>query len=123
MKKSITDKIDKGITDFEKNEKDKTIRIGSRVMVTDNINEIFYIACRPYISIKSKAQGIVVRFSTTKKVGVQFDEPIFLNTENKVSSLNSGCHGYGKLNHCIYIPINYLTLVYDEEELLLNLNN
>ena len=123
MKKAINNKIEKGISDFEKNEKEKTIRVGSRVTVNNDVNDIYYISKRPYISIKPNAEGTVVRFSATKKVGVQFDEPIFLDTENKVSSLNSGCHGYGKMNHCIYLPINYLTLVYNEEELLLNINN
>mgnify|MGYP003596002156 CR=1 FL=1 len=115
----VWNKISESCKLFDKNLETKEIVVGSRVMVNDYANEILYIVNRKYIKIDPGMEGRVVRFSSTKKIGVEFDKEIFMNYDEKKSSLDCGCHGFGKLHHCIYLPITCLTVLHDEELLLL----
>lgn len=54
--------------------------------------------------------GTIVRFTNNgDKIGVQFDEKIWFGE----SPFNNGCHGKGKIGHCIYIPETLLPSRYN----------
>lgn len=85
--------------------------IGRRIYTKNEVQNIPYISKRSeYLRVVNGMEGTIVRISSTGKIGIQFDAQIFSFTDDKQSALDCGCHGKGKVHHCIYLPIDYVEL-------------
>jgi hypothetical protein len=86
------------------------LQVGMSVCTLSGVGRISYISRRSdYLTVKAGMTGRVLGFTVAgDKAAVEFDDEIFTNYLIQRSSLDHGCHGKGKLHHCIYIPTSYL---------------
>lgn len=83
--------------------------IGDRVALLGTALSVPYIAKRAnYTNMFVGKQGTVIAISVgaNKKLGIEFDEKVFINHQVKQSSHDNGCNGKGKLHYCWYIPVD-----------------
>jgi hypothetical protein len=95
-------------------------KIGDKVALNELTLSIGYITCRSdYTNVFVGKKGRVIGYAATGKVAVEFDYPIFIHQNVRISSHNNGCHGKGKINHCWYFPESALDIVKKNKKILL----
>jgi len=77
-----------------------------RVRLLKSALSVSYIRTRlGYMNLKEGMLGNILGVTQSgDKYAIEFDEEVFTNYNNKLSSFDNGCHGKGKRHHCIYIP-------------------
>lgn len=94
--------------------------IGDKVALNVLTLSIGYISCRAdYTNVFVGKRGKVIGYAATGKVAVEFNEPVFINQNVRISSHNNGCHGKGKINHCWYFPEEALDKLKTNKKVLL----
>jgi hypothetical protein len=94
--------------------------IGTVVYLHKDALNLSYIAKRrSYTNMYENKKGKVIGYSSTGKVAVEFDDIVFTNSHEKLSSHDNGCHGKGKLHYCWYIPEKFLRLEIENNNILL----
>src|SRR5688572_7567273 len=92
----------------------ETFAVGTVVYLQKDPSTISYIRKRKdYLAIQPYNFGLVVRHASTGKIGIDFQFPIFFKdaehpNDPPKSSMNQGCHGAGRLHHCLYLPSEFL---------------
>lgn len=87
------------------------LNIGDKVIMDTRVDSLPWLTKRiahGYLHLTH--QGTIIGFTAAKdKAAIECPERIWdYKKDGQRSSFDNGCHGKGKLGHCIYIPVEYL---------------